>query len=208
MSEKFGTRTLTEEKQKKNGSENKMKLQMTMCAITVAATVLTAVAAEAPRVVPIDGPGLVLSGRTLADVQKNPVSAKTLGTAFIPGAWFGTRTTVVETKAGKPVKLHVELQHGDTGWIKCAVLELTEGAKGVEGWIIATRYLPADKVKFGVPFERPDGTFAGFPYQATDKAHANGYGVADLALAPPKGRAIATAEEEAAFREKAAATTK
>ena len=185
-----------------------MKLTTVMGLVAASVAAFAAGAGEALRVVPIDGPGLLLPGKTLADVQKGPVSAKTLGTALLPGEWQGVRTTVVATKDGRPSKLHVEMQHGDTGWVKCAVLELTEGPQGVEGWIVATRYQSDKKMKFGDGFEKPDGTFTGIPYRATNKPNANGYGLADLVLAPPKGSAIATAEEEAAYREKTAAKAK
>lgn len=136
------------------------------------------------RVVPTGAAELLLPQKTLLDVQTNAVCGRTVGVYFFPGELYGARKTVVAGTAARPEKLHVEMQLNASGFLKCVVLELTEGKGGVWGRTLAGCYLPAAAHDYGFAFERPDGTFAGTPMKTVANDKEFGYGVRDLTLMP------------------------
>ncbi len=156
--------------------------------MVLSAAGLVALAGSAARIVPVDRPGLVLPGKTLADVQTNAVSGRTMGAHFFPGELTGMRKTVLAGTAARPEKLHIEMQNLDSGFLKALVLELTEHPDGVWGQVIAARYLPSAGRDLGFAFERPDGTFEGLPKNAVTSEKGLGYGIRDLTLMPVEVR--------------------
>jgi len=83
--------------------------------------------------VPVDAPALVLKGRTLADVQTNEISGNAIGRHMRPRNMVGFNKAMLSAAAGQPRRLRVEMQMMDSYHLKCIVLELFDGAGGVQG---------------------------------------------------------------------------
>ena len=151
--------------------------------IALAAAVPAAAGAVAGAV-PVDGPGLVLKGRTLADVQANEISGTAIGAHVRPWNMAGFNKTMLPAADGQPARLRVEMQMMDSYHLKCVVLELFDGADGVHGRAVAARYVLTKDHGLGWKFANADGSLNGTPHPLATGPKAAGYGLAGLTLVP------------------------
>ena len=135
-------------------------------------------------VVPIDKPGLVLKGRTLADVQANEISGSAIGTHMRPRNMIGYNKVLLPATGGQPTRLRVEMQMMDSYHLKCIVLELFDGADGVQGRAVTASYVLTKDHGLGWKFVNADGSLNGTAYQLVTNPKGAGYGIADLTLVP------------------------
>ena len=141
-------------------------------------------AAAFADVVPIDAPALVLKGRTLADVQANEISGAAIGTHMRPRNMVGYNKTMLPKEAARPARLRVEMQMMDSYHLKCIVLELFDGADGVQGRAVAARYVLTKDHGLGWKFVNADGSLNGTEHPLVTSPKSAGYGLADLTLVP------------------------
>ena len=154
-----------------------------LAAICVAAAVFATASAFA-GVVPIDEPGLVLKGRTLADVQANEISGNAIGTHMRPRNMVGFNKTMLPAADGRPARLRVEMQMMDSYHLKCILLELFDGADGVYGRAVDARYVLTKDHGLGWKFVNADGSLNGTDHPLVADQKGAGYGLADLTLVP------------------------
>ena len=141
--------------------------------------------AFAGEVVRIGEPSLVLEGRTLSDVMANAVVGQRVGGCLLAGEIWACNVTVVAREGDRPVKLRAEFQAVDGGFLKCVVVEFTEGWGGVWAAAVAWRYTEVPEGGVGsVRFANPDGTYAGKGYHPALNESDRGYGVGDLQIVP------------------------
>ena len=152
--------------------------------LTVVVWAVCAVTMAFAGVVPTDKPALVLKGRTLADVQANEISGTAIGTHMRPRNMVGYNKTMLPKEAARPARLRVEMQMMDSYHLKCIVLELFDGADGVQGRAVAARYVLTKDHGLGWKFVNADGSLNGTEHPLVTSPKSAGYGIADLTLVP------------------------
>ena len=137
---------------------------------------------QALAVVPIEKPALVLRNRTLADVQANEISGTAIGTHTRPRNMIGYNKVMLPAAGGQPARLRVEMQMMDSYHLKCIVLELFDGADGVQGRAVAASYVLTKDHGLGWKFVNADGSLNGTAHPLVTNPKGAGYGIADLTL--------------------------
>ena len=148
------------------------------------ATTVNSGEVQALGVVPTDAPALVLKGRTLADVQANEISGTAVGAHIRPRNMVGFNKTMLPAADGQPTRLRVEMQMMDSYHLKCIVLELADGADGVQGRAVAALYVLTKDHGLGWKFVNADGSLNGTTHPLVTDPKGAGYGLTDLTLVP------------------------
>jgi len=138
---------------------------------------------------------VVYPGGTLDDVKDCEFTAVMAGASTSPNNF--TRVTAQNVQitcddaTGKVTKIRMEMQLLSDGYIKCVVVELTNGTNGVQAQAVASRYISDSTGSVGYSFVKSDGSYAGNSGTIAENPTAGGYGVAGLratrwVLPPPR----------------------
>ena len=125
------------------------------------------------------GPGL-----TVDDVKDCEFSAVFAGGSSSPNNYTrvpGRNIHVTwDESTGRAVKLRMEMQLLSDGWIKCCIVELTNGPDGVQASTVKARYISASGNELGYEFVKSDGTYRGNSGTVADGPTSSGYVVGGL----------------------------
>ena len=140
------------------------------------------------KLVPTDAPMLAFEGITLEDLRGYGFTGRAGGFAISPSAKGtlanGYNTRVIETD-GVATKIITELQVVEDQYVKCAVVELTDGEGGVYMKNLAGRYTTVSAGGLGFRFVNDDLTYAGSSAAAAGSFVVSGYGMYELTAVPP-----------------------
>ena len=153
---------------------------------------------RASKFLHLDAPILVFANGangavlTLDDIKDYDFSAYFAGSAasqaIRPAVVKGYNKAFTVEGNGSVTALRVEFQLLDDHYVKCVVVQFTNGAAGVYGQVLVARYIDVNNVAgggLGYAFVKADGSYNGNNSAVATQHANNGYGVYDLFAEPP-----------------------
>ncbi len=127
---------------------------------------------------------------TLDDLKGLSFTARIAGLSCAPNKYElveAQNKSVTFDATGHASKIRLEMQLLSDGYVKCPIVELTNGAGGVWARAVTSRYAPISSgAALGFPFVKADGSYSGVDGGAcATHILMTGYGVAGLAAVEP-----------------------